>query len=397
MGTSNRGHWALIAIGISLVAPMAARADETPDDKRRPEIPGAVYDKPFLKRLGHGAALGGYIDLELLADENGSTFDQHRFVPFIYAQVSDRVSVASEIEFEHGGAVAGDEETDGEIKVEFAHVDLSASDWLNFRAGVLLTPLGRFNLVHDSPANDLTDRPLVSTQIIPTTLSESGFGIFGTTYPSESSVVTYEAYLVNGFNEGILESTGVDEFDVRIREGRGSAKRDNNNNRALVGRIGFSPSLGVDVGASVHHGRYTDADQPSENLTIAAFDGITSFGPLELQGEFAVATIGVPEEVSPESMKQNGFYAQGSYHFLPGAVHGLPNSVFTGIVRFDQVDFDTNDEGERDRRLTVGLNFRPTEETAVKFDVNRTWQAPAGSSTDSSGFDALRFSIASYF
>ena len=115
---------------------------------RRPEIPKGVYDKPFLKRFGHGAGIGGYIDLEFRADENGSTFDQHRFVPFIYAQVSDHVSMASEIEFEHGGFVTGEpEETDGEIKVEFAHIDLSAAEWLVFRAGVPVNVDALFHLV----------------------------------------------------------------------------------------------------------------------------------------------------------------------------------------------------------------------------------------------------------
>ena len=38
------------------------------------------------------------------------------------------------------------------------HVDLRVVDEFNLRGGVILTPLGKFNLVHDSPVNDLTDR-----------------------------------------------------------------------------------------------------------------------------------------------------------------------------------------------------------------------------------------------
>ena len=54
------------------------------------------------------------------------------------------------------------------------------TDWLNYRGGIILSPLGKFNLVHDSPLQDLTERPMVSRFIIPTTLSESGMGFFGT-------------------------------------------------------------------------------------------------------------------------------------------------------------------------------------------------------------------------
>ena len=123
--------------------------------------------------------VGGYMDIEFRADRGGSGFDQRRFVPFIYAQVSDRVHVASEIEFEHGGFVAGDKETDGEIKIEFATVDFTLSEAVNLRGGVILSPLGRLNAHHDAPLLDLTERPLVDRNIIPTTLSESGLGFFG--------------------------------------------------------------------------------------------------------------------------------------------------------------------------------------------------------------------------
>jgi hypothetical protein len=106
----------------------------------------------------------------------------------VYAEVPN-LHVASEIEYEHGGAVAGDEETDGEIKVEFATVDLKAADALNLRAGVILSPLGRLNVFHDAPMLDLTDRPLVDRDIIPTTLSEAGVGFFGQIFPSEQVVL----------------------------------------------------------------------------------------------------------------------------------------------------------------------------------------------------------------
>ena len=46
-------------------------------------------------------------------------------------------------------------------------------------------PVGKFNLLHDSPLNDLVDRPMVWRMIIPSTWFEAGAGIYGTLYPSE--------------------------------------------------------------------------------------------------------------------------------------------------------------------------------------------------------------------
>jgi hypothetical protein len=388
---------ALVLLSLA-VTPLFSAAEEKPADE--PRFPGSVYGKPFLFRGCDDFAVGGYIDLELNANETGSTFTAHRFVPFIYGKISDRVSVASEIEFEYGGVVAGDEETDGEIKVEFAHLDFRMTDAFQFRAGVLLSPLGRFNLVHDSPVNDLTERPLVDQQIIPTTLSEAGLGFFGSIEPGESAVLSYEAYLVNGFNEGILVGEDEPNGQVRIRGGRGSARTDNNNARSFVGRIGFSPVLGLDLGASAHTGRYTDRTTSSENLSIMAFDARFNRGPLEVLGEFALSSTGLPDGVTLEGaddVSQNGYYVQGNWHFLSGAIRSIPASIWTAVVRFDEVDFDADVTGDRNRRLAIGLNFRPTEDTAFKVDVTRGWRAARNSDTDGLPDDSAHFSVATYF
>lgn len=381
-------------------APTLLLAQESTESTPR-RNDGGIYDKPFLFRSGDDFSAGGYIDIELNANETSSTFTAHRFVPFLYGQISDRVSVASEIEFEYGGTVAGDEETDGEIKVEFAQIDFRMAEWIQFRGGILLSPLGRFNLTHDSPVNDLTERPLVDQQIIPTTLSEAGMGFFGSIEPGESALLSWEAYLVNGFDEGILATSGGEPTgEVRIRSGRGSAKTDNNNARSFVGRLGYSPMLGLDLGLSTHTGRYTDQANSSENLTITALDARFNRGFLELLGEYAASSTGLPDGTTlngSDSVSQNGFYFQANIHFLSGAIHSMPGSVMTGIVRFDQVDFDTDLTGDRNRKLAIGLNFRPTEDTAFKLDVTRGWRAVRGDDTDGLPTDSAHFSVATYF
>lgn len=386
-------HSLVLALGFCLLVPAAPVLAEEPI--RRAEVPGSIYDKPFLRQTERGVRFGGYAEFVFKADERTSTFDALRFVPFLYGQISDRVGVTSEIEFEHGGFVAGDEETDGEIKLEFATVDVRISEALNVRGGLILSPLGRFNINHDAPTNDLTDRPLVDTQLIPATLSEAGLGLFGQLYPGEMSVLTYEAYLVNGFDQDLLRVNGENFSGVRLREGRGSARTDNNNSRAFVGRLGFSPALGIGLGASIHTGRYTDRINDSEAVTIAAFDGNYTVGPLEFLGEVATAGIGLPQV--GDDLSQLGYYAQAAFHLLPGRVSGLPNSVFTVVARYDRVDFDTDLAGDSVRRFTFGGNFRVTEDTALKADVNRTWSTPRGSGEESDGVDAFRFSLATYF
>ena len=71
--------------------------------------------------------------------------------------------------------------------------------------------------------------------------------------------------------------------------------------------------------------------------------------------------------------------------------------MFTGAVRLDYVDNDGNVAGADQRRLTLGVNFRITEETVLKNDV--LFDSRRGSGMEEWGDTGLgyRFSIASYF
>lgn len=375
----------VVLVGALMVGSVTIAGAED-NSTKRPEQVGGISDKPYLTKVGQGAVLGGYMDMEFESTADGKTFDQHRFVPFITGHVSDRVTVSAEIEFEHGG----NPDTDGEVKLEYAVMDFTMTEALQFRGGVLLSPLGAFNLLHDSPLNDLTARPVVSRQLIPSTLSESGMGFFGTLYPGEESVFSYQAYLVNGFNEGVIDTT---KGGLRVRNGRGSQKQDNNEDKAVVVRGGFSPALGANLGLSVHSGSYDNAG--NHRLTISALDAKWTLGALELQGEAAMVNAEVDQELYPNvAEKQLGGYAQVNYHLFHDAF--MNGSVFTLVARGDWIDFDTDRAGDSEEGFTVGVNFRPTEETVFKMDYNWTWQTPvAGEKGDEEG--RFFFSFATYF
>lgn len=376
-----------VLIGASCLVMAASVSAE---EEKRQELPGGIYDKPYIKRAGRGVSVGGYLDHEFEYNEGGSnTFDQHRFIPFIYGQVSDRVRVSAEIEFEHGGLVKGSGSSDGEIKLEYAVMDFTFTEAFNYRGGVILSPLGVFNLLHDTPLNDLTERPTVNRQIMPSTLAESGMGFFGTFYPSELSVATYEIYVVNGFNSNVINSSDA----LRIRGGRGSQKSDNNENKAVVGRFGFSPRLGMNFGVSLHTGAYDDAGD--QNLTILGLDAKVSRGIFEFQGEYARASAGIDRGTYPATAEsQQGAYAQANVHFAHDKA--MPGSVWTAVARWDWVDYDTDQSGDSELGLTVGLNFRPIEDAVFKIDYASIWKTPTlGPRGDATG--RFFFSIATYF
>ena len=376
-----------------------------------------IYAKPFL--TAPKAILGGYMDFEV-TDCNGNArdcskgleFDQVRFIPFIYSNITERIQVAAEIEIEHGGPQ--NNQSDGDIKIEFATMDYLIEDWVNFRAGILLSPLGRFNLLHDSPLNDLTQRPMVSRLIIPSTLSESGLGLYGTFYPTRLSKVDYEFYVVQGFDGGASSggSTKITEKDG-FRKARGSQKTDNNQNKAILSRVAFSPILGVEVGGSIHHGTWDNASD--KDLTITAIDWTLQRGPFEILGEAAWASIegGSPTPVTASGIppaRMAGFYVQGNYHFMPeflkrtAPTHFTDASTFTAIVRYGEADTNTDSSNNRSdlKRLTLGLNFRPIEDTVFKlsytFNDEEAGSLDTGAPSDNPGRNnGWQFSVATYF
>jgi hypothetical protein len=345
-----------------------------------------IYAKPFLS--APKATVGGYADVmynnlsrQNLDNPSRNSFGQQRMVPFIYADITDHVKFATEIEIERGGP--NTQQSDGSMQIEFAQLDYLVNEAVNIRAGILLMPVGKFNLLHDSPLNDLVDRPMVSRIIIPSTWFEAGAGLYGTLYPSSLSKIDYEIYAVNG-----MSSTAGSITDMGVRSARGSVSRDRDQSKAIVGRVAFSPMLGVEVAGSGYHGQLNPGGQTNNgitgvsNITLAALDWTLQRGPFEVIGESAWTTITNP---GTGPGKMHGYYVQGNYHFMPEFLkkwapsHFTDASTFTAVVRWEYVDTDVGDRtrvlsggGNRREleRLTLGLNFRPIEDTVFKFD----WQ-----------------------
>lgn len=347
-----------------------------------------IYAKPFVRNPK--TIIGGYMDFTISDCNNansrdcreGLEFDQERFVPFFYSQVTNRLSIAAELEIEHGGPQGN--QKDGDVKMEFATMDYRFEDWLTLRAGIILLPVGRFNLVHDSPLNDLPLRPMVSRLIIPSTFAESGVGIFGTFYPTQLSKIDYEFYITQGFDGGSSNpSTKTPPEDVTFGEGgyrgnRGSFKTDNNENKAIVSRVSVSPFMGIEVAGSVHHGKWDDESR--HDLTIWAVDGLLQRGPFELLGEAAWTRIeGGSKNPDPKNgtppKRMAGYFVQTNFHFMPeifkqmAPTHFGDSSTFTAVVRWGEADTNTQSSSNVNdlQRLTLGFNFRPVEDAVLKF------------------------------
>src|SRR5437867_8728146 len=387
-----------------------------------------IYAKPFVS--SPRTTVGGYMDLQYrLFNSSSSTgvgqpstgagsssFDQQRFVPFFYSDITDRLKVAAELEIEHGIRSKSTQTDSGgiEVSLEFATIDYLVHEKLNFRAGIVLLPVGKFNLLHDSPLNDLSDRPLVATAIIPSTLSETGAGFYGTFYPTRLSKLDYELYVTQGFNGYRTNGTPVITADAGLRDARQRVSTvddglDNNNGKAVVGRVAFSPILGVEIGGSGYFGSYDPASK--RPLSIWAADWTFQRGPFELIGEAAWVyardnnrnldgTFAFDANGRPLPRRMDGFYLQSNYHFLPQALRRwAPSyftvaSTFTAVVRWDDVNTNSESSDTKRERLTLGLNFRPIEDTVFKADYQFNFEDGKNNRIRN---DGLVLSVATYF
>jgi hypothetical protein len=390
------GRVLVAAAILSLAAHQLAAQDtaQAPRPRERPFVEGGQYDRPYLTRLLGRTAVGGYAEAHArweradgVTEEAG--FSAKRWNLFTATEVSDFVRIGAELEFEDGTA---------EIRLEYAAIDVGIHPMFSLRAGMLLSPLGKFNLAHDSPRNEFTDRPLVATDLLGVALSEPGLGAFGLIALGGARRITYEIYAVNGFHDGLMYGSAG---GTRIPLGRGNVE-DNNASPAFVGRVVYSPRVGSEIGVSGHRGAWnvyrTDGNQVDErrDLAIWVLDGEATVAGVKLQGEAALARIDVPPGLQGiYAGRQRGLYIQALRPFGAGWVRTMAQSRFAGAVRIDFVDFDTAIPGDDVLRVTLGLNFRPTPDSALKLDYTRG--ARHDRFNNRSHEAGLLFSVATYF
>jgi hypothetical protein len=393
----HRGLWIFALAAVAVLAAPASAQEEQPDSvstTARPFVEGGAYDKPYMTRLLGRTAIGGYAEAHARWEQaDGVTeeagFELKRWNIFTATQVNDFIRIGTELEFE---------ELAEEITIEFAAIDVAIHPAFTLRAGAILSPLGRFNLSHDSPRNEFTDRPLVSTEIIGTALTEPGIGALGAFGLGGAGRLTYELYAVNGFHDGLINDS---PDGTRIPVGKKNFE-DNNASPAAVGRIAWSPRLGYELGISGHRGAYNvfflDGEQVEDrnDLSIWAVDAEATVAGVELSGEAVAANLDIPSGLEGiYAAAQRGLYVQAVRDFGRGWVRTMPGSFFEIGTRYDVVDFDSEFIGDSLQRVTIGLNFRPTEDTALKLDyVRGNTRDRFNNLGEEAGF---LFSIATYF
>jgi hypothetical protein len=299
--------------------------------------------------------------------------DFHRFVLLFSHSFTPRLRFVGELELEHA-VVEGLEER-GELELEQAYLDVLMRPSLNFRAGMLLVPVGIINERHEPPTFHGVERPFVDTVIIPTTWFDVGAGVHGTL----RGQLRYRFYAMApldaaGFTaEEGLRNSAQHGAEAQVRHA------------AWTGRVEYVGLRGVQVGASFWRGKtavtFPRLDTPTGvveadvRYTRRRFEGRAQYAHVFI-GDAADLNDAVARltGISPNVARQlRGFYLEGAYRLLPrGFAHDL--AVFLRYENFDtQYRMDGNDVRlpafDRDAWV-VGATYWLDPDVALKMDYS---------------------------
>ena len=416
---------------------------------------GKILDQT--KVGGYGSIRYGTSNLDNLHN----TFTFRRFVLTADAPLAERLRANVELEFERftqlelerrtfpasGGlrvqqAIEGSNKS--EISLEQAWLQYDITDWLKFRGGAVLVPLGRFNINHDDNRWDLPRRSLVDrgVPVLPATSAwpEVGAGFLGDFSVGRQGRVNYQFYVMNGVSldseiEQVSRTRAGDTTklvqEVELRPTRGTFSDDFKSGKAIATRWAYSPWLGDEVAASFYWGRYTPDFLAAKPVFSFALDGKKTWGPFEIEGQYvnthwsgvnnvarSFARRALVKESEGEvgdvetevefdlanlATRKHGYWVDFRYRFWPEFLNNtilgrrFSNPQLVSTLRWEQVWFndlikemdfisgaltDLSKESRLLNRLTLGLAYRPVPSVAFQlaYEYTRTNQGKSLSS-----------------
>lgn len=395
-------------LGVAVVALLLmanarpARAQVATDSARQ-TVQDGIYNRPFIGALGR-TAIGGYVEgnsayIREDGISEGLSFQLRRFNIFLFSSIGSRIRFISELEFEDGTA---------EIALETALIDVQVNPSFVLRAGILLPPIGAFNVNHDSPRWNFVDRPLVSTTIIPATLSEVGFGVHGRLAPRGFSL-TYDLYATNGLSDGIVLNG---DGRTNLANGRSEERfeEDNNGSPAISGRLAAQRRGVGELGISWYTGIYNsykaegDVVDEARRVTLAALDGNATLGPVDVRGELAVARITLPIDLADVlGARQLGWHVDASVPVWRPKLQGFPEALVRADIRAEYVDHNRGrfvstgaNIGADITAVVLGASFHPLPGTVFKLNYRRQ-RAHDLLNNAASQLGAVHVGLATYF
>ena len=320
------------------VAP-AAPAPETPEPAAAPsEVRASRYgDGPGSGggiNLADRVRIGGYGSVRFEANDvasgnnipGGSAggFTFRRLVLTTDARPAPRLRIYSEIEFERLFGIEAEKgfnrspgslglkqtiegNSGGELALEQAWGQFNFAENHALRVGVVLAPVGRFNLLHDDdywdiPRRTLTDR---DAPVLPVKSAwrDLGAGLVGSFNLGSTGKLDYQVYALNGaaldFNleheiKTVAGAPGTAELVVNGEMQLTTGFFDGSKSAtAFAWRAAYSPKLNGEFALSGYHGKYAPSFLSfREPVTTFAYDHKWRWKGFETEAEAVYTSLG---------------------------------------------------------------------------------------------------------
>ncbi|MBT6834478.1 MAG: hypothetical protein HOA61_00420 [Bacteroidetes bacterium] len=329
--------------------------------------------------------IGGYGQVDynqkLSGDEmNNGKMDVHRLVILFGYKFNERTSFVTELEFEHVS----------EVYVEQAFLNYKINDYLNFRSGLLLIPMGIINEYHEPNTFNGVERPNLDSRIAPTTWREIGAGFSG---KIQSANIKYQAYVVNGFNgyDGSAKFSG----SGGLRSGRQKAAESYISSPNYTSKVEFYGIRGLNLGLSGYFGNsqstlYQGVDKSDANeisiadssvigLSMFGFDARYKTGGFMVRGQYYLGNISNSVQYNEFTGSDVGASLQGYYielgydvlrHFDKCKTELIPFVRYENYNTQNSVSGITSMDLSNNRtEYTFGLGWKVADGAMIKADL----------------------------
>ncbi len=346
-----------------------------------------------------GVSIGGYGEIvyESFSDtrEDGSPsgktdrVDALRGIIYVGYKFDNRFLFNSEIEHASTGQA-------GSASLEFAYLDYRVTESFGLRGGLLLSPMGFINELHEPPIFLGAKRPATESQIIPTTWRENGAGIFG-----EIGSVSYRAYLMNSLDAVGGGSSKAAGFSASgVRGGRQKGSKAVAQSFSAVGRVDWTGILGLTAATSLYTGNSGHDRALSSGTVVDArtliWEGHVGYQARGLDVRALLAVADIDDVAALNDLKGlngsssigerlEGGYVQVGYDLLN---RSTTTHQLIPFLRYESVDtqsqvpigFASNPANDG-TSLTLGLSWQPLPQIVGKADY-QIYRNEAGSGVD---------------
>ncbi|MFN8671909.1 MAG: hypothetical protein U0457_07485 [Candidatus Sericytochromatia bacterium] len=309
---------------------------------------GKQLDDLKLKPYIHGYSVFHFRTSEFRDKKTIPTFDMMYLNPIVGINIKDQLTVETMMEFEHGGS---------EVGIRYGIIDYSPFDFLTFRVGKFLVPIGKFNeYLYAEHINIFADRPLADSHIVPVVFADVGLQLRGNLKVVDQLGLNYATYISNGLEQK------DDKYGGEVRGLRDNDRDQKNSSKAFGGRLGLTFN-GFETGFSMYKGAYSQ--NGLKNISLYDLDLEYKNDNFEIRGEYTLSA----QETDSKNIDRNGFFVETAYKFM---------NRFQPALRYEYVTLN-NYKTVGDilvtnpiQRLTAGFNFYPLPElnSTFKFKLN---------------------------